>query len=216
MHGLTRISGDAAAMRRKSKSRRLRLLVALCMLCVVLAGCMTGASPSWPTLILPEMSVENPLFIAQGQVPEAYELVFRKTTQAIAAYFPIAYSNRYDGRIESDYVVSAGWLEPWNPVPYDTYETTETTLQSVRRRCVATIIPAEAGGFYVELKVFKELEDVPQPSHASAGAVVQRLEETPGRFYEVPLTKPATTQWIPMGRDYALERAILLQLKRCL
>lgn len=185
-------------------------------LVTVLAGCLASPSPNWPTLIVPEMTVENPLFIAQAQMPDAYELVFRKTTQAVASYFPIAYSNRYDGRIESDYLVSAGWLEPWNPVPYDSYESTETTLQSIRRRCVATIIPAEAGGFYVEVKVFKELEDVPQPSHASAGAVIQRLEETPGRVYVVPPSKPTTTQWIPMGRDHALERAILLQLKRCL
>lgn len=162
------------------------------------------------------MTVENPLFVPQGHVSESYELVFRKTTDAIAAYFPIAYSNRYDGRIESAYLVSAGWLEPWNPVPYDKYETTETTLQSVRRRCIATIIPAEAGGYYVEVKVYKELEDLPKPSHASAGAVLQRIEETPGRTYETARTIPVRSQWIPMGRDHALEQAILLRLKQCL
>ncbi|GBD36308.1 hypothetical protein HRbin36_01429 [bacterium HR36] len=181
-----------------------------------LAGCLSTTNPVWPTLLVPEMTVENPLFIPQSHRPDSYELVFRKTTEAIAAYFPIAYSNRYDGRIETEYLVSAGWLEPWNPVPYDHYEATETTLQSVRRRCVTTIIPAEAGGYYVEVKVFKELEDVPQPSHASAGAVIQRLEETPGRMYVVPTTVPFAGQWIPMGRDHALEQAILLRIKQCL
>jgi hypothetical protein len=81
---------------------------------------------------------------------------------------------------------------------------------------VATIIPAEAGGYYVDVKVYKELEDLPQPSHASAGALIQRVEETPGRTYTVPVTVPFTGQWIPMGRDCALEQAILLRLKRCL
>lgn len=185
-------------------------------LSLFLTGCLLDAPNPWPTLVVPEMTVENPLFVPQEHRPEAYELVFRKTTDAIAAYFPIAYSNRYDGHIETEYLVSAGWFEPWNPVPYDKYETTETTLQSVRRRCVATIIPAEAGGYYVDVKVFKELEALAQPSHASAGAVIQRVEETPGRFYMVPPAVLFAGQWIPMGRDRALEQAILLRLKQCL
>lgn len=171
---------------------------------------------SWSTWLIPEMSVENPLFIPQAHESQAYELVFRKTTDAIAAFFPIAYSNRYDGRIETDYLVSAGWLEPWNPLPYDKYEVTETTLQSVRRRCVATIVPAEAGGYYVEVKIYKELEDLARPAYAGAGAVVPRLEETPGRIYVTTTATPAPKQWIPVGRDYAFEQVILLRLKKWL
>ncbi|MCS7160066.1 MAG: hypothetical protein RMJ19_06305 [Gemmatales bacterium] len=183
---------------------------------LVLAGCVTTMPTPWPTLLAPEMTVENPLFVPQAHLPQAYELVFRKTTNAIATYFPIAYSNRYDGRIETAYVVSAGWLEPWQFGPYDKYEATESTLQSIRRRCLATIFPAEAGGYYVEVKVYKELEDLARPVYASAGAVLTRLEETPGRAFVLPAQLPPTERWIPMGRDQALEQLILLRLKQCL
>ena len=39
----------------------------------------------------------------------------------------------------------------------------------MRRRAVVRVIPAQ-GGHWVDVAVFKELEDVVKPEHATAGA----------------------------------------------
>ena len=62
----------------------------------------------------------------------------------------------------------------------------------------------------------KELEDLARPSRATAGAAVFRGDLTVERQFEV--IEPAVLEngWIPLGRDTALEQAILQQIKKCM
>jgi len=79
--------------------------------------------------------------------------------------FEIAYSNRYDGRIET--------------LP-------RKCGKRLRNRGVVTISPADQGGFFVEVRVYREQKDVTS-------------------------RKPV---WIPDGRDQVKEKRILDQLAK--
>jgi hypothetical protein len=107
-----------------------------------------------------------------------------KVLGAVAADFEIAYTNRYDGRIESATLFPMGQQEP-----------------GVRRRAVVIIQPAEQDGvFFVDVKVFKEREEQPP---APKG---ERAGREP--------TSDVETRWVPAGRDHRLESAILQRLAR--
>jgi hypothetical protein len=184
---------------------RLRAWTAI-MVTVLGSGCMQG-----PPLMSQRM--ENPLFVAQGHGSESYRLVFQRVSQVVNEYFPLADSNRYDGHVESEYRVSAGWLDILDPPPYNSYEQWESTLQTVRRKCLVLITPAESGGYHVDVKVFKELENLPQPAHASAGKASFRHENPLERQFDVIDDTTVSRGWIPIGRDLAFEQLILSRIK---
>jgi hypothetical protein len=61
--------------------------------------------------------------------------------------------------------------------------------------------------------VLKELEDVDKPVQASAGAVIQRYDNSLVREQVPPGTFSITPGWIPLGRDVTLEQKMLANLK---
>ncbi len=181
-----------------------------------LAGCASGPLPGNPMPVHPALAaadVENPLFVPQG--PQGYALVFDKTYDVVAEFFDIRYSNRLGGEILSWPLISAGYADPRLPLS-DHYEHLESTFQTIRRTAHITIDPLDNGGYEVDVKVHKELEDLPQPRHASTGAAVFRVEQPLERQQEVIDPAIMSNGWIRIGRDHALEQAILAKLKSCL
>ena len=63
------------------------------------------------------------------------------------------------------------------------------------------IEPAQDGGYFVEIKIYKELEDLPRPVRATAGAASFRSDNTVDRTYEVVDPAYFESNWIPLGRD---------------
>jgi hypothetical protein len=168
-----------------------------------------------PVLLRPDLLIpqENPLYIPQG--PDAYDKVFQKALDVVDDFFEIAYANRYDGRIESQPAVAPGLEQPWKPGSPDFYQRLLAFFQSIRHRCILVIQPADDGGYYIDVKVFKELEDLPTPMRATAGAASFRMNSTIERQFEVieqPIYEPT---WIPIGRDFKLEQVILERLAHC-
>jgi hypothetical protein len=179
------------------------------------AGCSTGPLQENPVLLRPDLLIpqENPLYIPQG--PDAYDKVFQKALDVVDDFFEIAYANRYDGRIESQPAVAPGLEQPWKPGSPDFYQRLLAFFQSIRHRCILVIQPADDGGYYIDVKVFKELEDLPTPMRATAGAASFRMNSTIERQFEVieqPIYEPT---WIPIGRDFKLEQVILERLAHC-
>jgi hypothetical protein len=179
------------------------------------AGCSTGPLQENPVLLRPDLLIpqENPLYIPQG--PDAYDKVFQKALDVVDDFFEIAYANRYDGRIESQPAVAPGLEQPWKPGSPDFYQRLLAFFQSIRHRCILVIQPADDGGYYIDVKVFKELEDLPSPLRATAGAASFRMNSTIERQFEVieqPIYEPT---WIPIGRDFKLEQVILERLAHC-
>jgi hypothetical protein len=112
------------------------------------------------------------------------------------------------GRIETFYQVSPTLLEPWRRDTAGEYERIENTLQTIRRRAVVSVLPAE-GGYWVNVAVFKELEDLPKPEHSSAGGATFRYDSSFTRVVNPTGGNPSGECWIPQGRDPVLEQRII-------
>jgi hypothetical protein len=186
------------------------------VLAALAGGCVTLPTGAPPALLKPDpnITVENPLFVPQG--PFTYNPVFEKVLEVVGDYFEIAYSNRYDGRIETFPRTSPGLEQPWKPGSPDCYQRLEATLQSMRRRAIVLIQPADDGGYFIEVTVYKELEDLPQPTRMLAGGSAFRTEPTVERQFEVIDAAAFESNWIPKGRDTVLEQLILQRLKQCM
>jgi hypothetical protein len=139
----------------------------------------------------------------------AYAKVFEKIIDVLDDYWDIAYANRYDGRIETIPRVAPGIEQPWRPGSPDFNQRLLAFLQSIRHRAVVTITTADDGGYFIDVKVFKELEDVAQPIRSTAGASTFRQPSTVERQFEVIEPAIYDVNWIPIGRDYKLEQVIL-------
>jgi hypothetical protein len=180
---------------------------------------MTGPTLDNPTFIRPDptITVENPVWVPSlGVDRDAYANVFEKTLDIIAGYFEIREANRYDGRITTYPRIAPGFEQFWKPGSPDAYQRLEATLQTIRHRADVLIDPAPDGGFFIQVTVFKELEDLPRPTRATAGAAAFRSDNTLERQFEVIDLGVFESNWIPIGHDGELEQLILQRIKKCM
>jgi hypothetical protein len=196
--------------------RRLYLAAWAAALTAIAGGCATGPLVDNPLFVRPEpdAAVENPVYIPLG--PRSYGTVFEKVLDVVDQYFEVSYANRYDGRIETFPRIAPGFEQFWKPGSPDWYERLLATLQSMRYRGVVLIHPANDGGFFVEVKIYRELEDLPRPTRQTAGAGAFRADQPVERQFEVIDPTFFESNWIPQGRETALEQLILEKLKRCM
>ena len=203
--------------------RRTLAMAVLSVVLAVLTGCATGALLDDPHSVnfdpLPQSQAVipgNQVYIPLRSDSEGYERVFETVIQVLISHgFDIAESNRYDGRIFSKPRVAPGIEQPFKAGSPDLYERILDTLQSYRHRAVAKIEPASNGGFFVKVTVFRELEDLPRPTRATAGAVFRNYITVERQFTVIDPTV-FESNWIPRGRDMGIEQAILTSLSRCL
>jgi hypothetical protein len=183
---------------------------------VLVGGCATGPLLDNPTRLVPDPSitVENPVYVPLG--PPAYNTVFEKVLDIVDDYFEIAATDRYDGVIKTLPRVAPGFERILLPGSPDYEQRLLATLQSVRLYAIVKIKVADDGGFFIDVKVYKELEDVPRPTHATAGMASFCSDNTVDRRYEVVVPHVTETNWIPIGEDVALEQLILQRIKKCL
>jgi hypothetical protein len=188
------------------------------VLTALAGGCMALPAGAPPALLVPDpaVTVENPLFVPLGPWSDPYNHIFETALDVVGEYFEVSYSNRYDGRIETFPRISPGLEQPWKPGSPDCYQRLEATLQSMRRRAIVLIQPAEDGGYFIEVTVYKELEDLPQPTRMLAGGSAFRTEPTVERQFEVIDAAVFESNWIPKGRDAVLEQLILQRLRKCM
>jgi hypothetical protein len=180
------------------------------LLVVLLAGCVSGPPLENPNLVgmLPR---ENPLFVPQGQDPQQYQRVYDVVYDLAQQHFDIAASNMYAGEILGVPRISAGIFDAFRYGEYDGYELWQSTAQSIRRRLHIQIIPAEVGGYFVSVKVYKELED---PGVLVNPLLQRRLRpEDPTNTQGVSPSWNTGLHWIDLGRDIRLEDAIIAKLK---
>jgi len=148
------------------------------------------------------------------------EFVFNQLVDVIDDDFRIRYETRVrleggvltEGSVYSFPLPSATYLEPWRGDTTSGFERLQATLQSVRRRVEARMIPSE-GGYLIEINVFKELENVGQSSTGTGGGVTRRHDTGIIRRDEGDVLSPDSSGWIPIGRDLAQEQKILGKLR---
>jgi hypothetical protein len=184
----------------------------------LMAGCVVMPVHENPTFVRPDpvVTVENPVWLPLGSEPEAYGKVFEQIIDIVDDYFEISDANRYAGRIETFPRISPGFEQFWKPGSPDAYQRLEATLQTIRHRGAVLLQPAHDGGVFVQVTIFKELEDLPRPIRATAGAAAFRSDNTVERQFEVIDPTVFESNWIPLGHDVELEQLILQRLKKCL
>ena len=117
-----------------------------------------------------------------------------------------------EGRIETRPQSGATWLEPHRRDSVGRFNRWESTFQTIRRRAVVRVIP-DTAGYLVEVIVEKELENLPKPEHATAGAATFRNDGSlPSRRLEQVSRTRTSPQWISLGRDTALEQRMLADI----
>jgi len=70
-----------------------------------------------------------------------------------------------------------------------------------------------SGGYLIDVAVYKELEDLSGPQHATVGRARVRHETTLERNQKEPGSDTYTLGWIPLGRDVSLEQLILQEIR---
>lgn len=177
-------------------------------------GCASGPLQENPLLLRFDRAPnhQNPVYVPQG--PMAYARVFEKVEDILSDYFVISVSNRYAGYIETLPSIAPGIEQPWKPGSPDFYQRLLAFFQTIRHRAIVQITTADDGGYFIDVKVYKELEDLAVPSRATAGEATYRLESTVQRQTEVVDIDSFDSNWIPIGRDCKLEQVILDRLAR--
>ena len=183
---------------------------------LLFSGCMSGPMFENPILFRANAApCDNPIFVPLGPNPHVYGVLFEKVYTVVTDFnFEVAYSNRYDGRIESFPTTSPGIGQPWKPGSPDFYHRLLATFQSIRHRAIVVIEPARDGGYFIDVQVLKELEDLPRPIRAAASSVTFRNDISLERQSEVVEAEVLESAWIPIGRDAKMEQQILERIAR--
>jgi hypothetical protein len=174
-----------------------------------------------PASSLPPPVYNNPIFIPLAN----HECMWEEVVAVVSDYFRIAEERpiRMAGNTPTEGIVttvpeiSPTIFEPWRRDTIDQPQKVENTLQTMRRRAVVHVIPAqEQGGHWVNVAVFKELEDNRHPDFATAGDATLSYDRTLVRIVNPVTDIPITKGWIGKGRDVPLEQYIIGDLlSRC-
>ena len=194
----------------------LALTLGLALALALAAGCISG--PGLVDNAAPPVPIyyDNPLLIVQADPQQLWEAV----ADVIDDHFRIEREEPVrvlggtvtEGRLETFPEVGSTIFEPWRSDSADAYEKWESTLQSIRRYAHARVIPSQ-GGFLVDIAVYKQLEDVLQPAHASAGSATFRNDGTLNRVSSLFGEQDVNKGWITLGRDRALEQDLLRDIQ---
>jgi len=159
----------------------------------------------------------NPMYLPFEASFKEYRRVFDSALSALHDLgFEIREANFYAGHIETLPRIVPGLGLFWKPGNPDLHDRLAATMQTYRHRAIVAIEPAERGGYFLKAVVFKELEDLPRPVRATAGAAIFRNDNNVERQYEVIDPTVFESNWMPRGRDSCIEQLLLQQIRKCL
>jgi hypothetical protein len=195
----------------------MRPFLAFGLLLLAIPGCGMTSGPLAGSPELPVAAIHaNPTLVPVAD----HELLWETVVDVVDDEFRIEREEPVrrmgdvltEGRLETFPEPGSTLLEPWRQDAATPYDKVEGTLQSVRRRVVVRVIPAQ-GGHWVDVAVFKELEDAARPLQGNAGSAVLRYDNSLTRVVS-PIGEQQINQgWIPQGRDAALEQQILGEIQ---
>lgn len=166
-----------------------------------------------------QVALPNPLSVPL--VPR--ELVMDEVADEVDDYFRILREQRIrltdniltEGWVDTEPKIGSTLLEPWRNDSSPGFELTHATLQTVRRWARVRVIP-NGNQYLVDVKVYKELEDLVEPENSTISGRAGRHDNALDydRYERNDLLpSPPNKGWIPMGRDFALEQTILANIK---
>jgi hypothetical protein len=101
--------------------------------------------------------------------------------------------------------------EFWHADSVGFTERFDATLQTIRRRADVQVVP-ESGGYTIEVKVLKELEDNRQPLRSVANASNLRFQDNADEFANKIDVHQSAAGWFIIERDAALENRLLMEI----
>jgi len=202
----------------QAQGRLYRRTLSIGLTLLLLAGCSTyepfapARDFSW-RLNAPQ--THNPIFVENYE----HEFMWSVVTDVIDNHFeidreiPIRLHGNVltEGHLETKPKIGASLAEPWHADSVGFAERRDSTLQTIRRRVEAHVIPV-TGGYTVEVKVFKELEDNPRPLRAVARTSNLRFQDSVDEFADHIDINPNSAGWFIIERDTALENLLLREI----
>jgi hypothetical protein len=192
-------------------------LVASAWICILIgaAGCARLGTLWTEPATEADQSTANPLPIPLAD----RDFIMDEIEDELDDYFRIAREQRpqlidsllTEGWIETHPRIGSTLLEPWHRDSQRGFEKLHATLQTVRRFAKVRVVPSQ-DQYWIDLKVYKELEDLPQPVGSAIGGRISRHDSSVDQD-EVDLLAQPNAGWIPLGRDFALEQAILRNIQ---
>jgi len=157
----------------------------------------------------------NPIFVENYD----HEFLWSILVDVVDSHFEIArevpirlYGNVLtEGHIETKPKIGSSLAELWHADSVGFSERFHCTVQTLRRRGEIHVVP-ETGGFTVEVKVFKELEDNPRPLRAGANASNLRFQDNADEFADKSEVNSSSSGWFIIERDSALEIMLLNEI----
>ena len=194
-------------------NRQLPIVFLVALALSVHVGCRSMSSGGWEPIA--DVSLEsraNPMPVPM--VPR--EFVMDEVSDEVDDYFRILREQRIqlvdniltEGWIDTEPRIGATLLEPWRHDSSRGFELRHATLQTVRRWARVRVIPAD-GRYLIDVKVYKELEDLVAPEHATVSGKIYRHDNALKDDWLEPDFTPPNLGWIPMGRDFTLEQTLL-------
>lgn len=127
-------------------------------------------------------------------------------------HFTIERESRIEGTIETQYRTGSGLLEPWHPDSVDFSQKLESSLQSIRRKVTVSIRNTSAASATVAVRVDKEVEDLPGLAANYEGGATFNEAQLLDRDLSQVVGQSSPSRWVPLGRDTALEAALLREI----
>lgn len=168
----------------------------------------------------PGVAAGVPVYQNPALVPATdHEYVWETVADVIDDYFRIKEEQPVrlvgqvmtEGRLETYPEVGSTVFEPWRHDSVGRRARVESTLQSIRRQAIVRVIP-DPQGYMIDVAVYKELESVAQPDHATSGQATFRNDASLTRVVDSLREQDTNKGWIPLGRDPALEQRILSEI----
>ena len=133
-----------------------------------------------------------------SQVVDAVDDYFRITREQ-----PVQNSDGIilDGRIETSYRIGASLLEPWRKDSTAGFERLQSTLQSIRRRCIVIVRPRGAA-YTIGVVVQKDLEDTDRSQYSTES--MWRCDMMAPSFAWKTPTTTAPKRWVGSHSDGTL------------
>ena len=192
--------------------------IAALMACCLSVGCRAFSkcdTPAQPQLVHQE--IQNPV-----QIPLLDRfLVLDEISDEMDDYFRIAREEQIrivggvmtEGWIETFPKIGSTVLEPWRKDSTPGFERLHASLQTIRRQGKVRIIPT-GDSYSIDVKVFKELEDNPNPLRSAVKGNFFRQDNALDVGFEEQILPVQNAGWISLGRDISLEQKILSNIVR--
>lgn len=178
-------------------------LIGALLASMMVCGCLSGPPVNRPV-------GSSAVQISADQVDGMWE---RTISTLNRFHFRVARESKLEGVIETDYRAGSNLFEPWHHDSVGYASRLESTLQSIRRRVVVMFENTAPGIVTINVRVDKEIEDVPGLAANYEGGATFPESQPLQRDLDQVVGQSGPSRWLPKGTDPLLEAEILRHIR---